>query len=50
MDVQYIVTEYGVLNLRGKSTTERTLGLIELAHPNFRADLLLQAKELGYVD
>jgi itaconate CoA-transferase len=48
-DTQYIVTEYGVVNLRGKSTSERTLALIQIAHPDFRDDLLRQAKELGYV-
>ena len=49
MDTQFIVTEYGVCDLRGKSTTERALGLIEIAHPDFRDELLVQAKELGYV-
>jgi itaconate CoA-transferase len=49
MDTQFIVTEYGVCDLRGKSTTERALGLIEIAHPDFRDELLAQAKELGYV-
>jgi hypothetical protein len=33
MDTQFIVTEYGVCDLRGKSTIERALGLIEIAHP-----------------
>jgi itaconate CoA-transferase len=49
MDTQFIVTEYGVCDLRGKSTTERALGLIAIAHPEFREELLAQAKELGYV-
>jgi itaconate CoA-transferase len=49
MDTQFIVTEYGVCDLRGKSTTERALGLIDIAHPDFRAELLAQAKALGYV-
>jgi itaconate CoA-transferase len=49
MDTQFIVTEYGVCDLRGKSMTERALGLIEVAHPQFRGALLAQAKELGYV-
>lgn len=48
-DTQYIVTEYGAVNLRGKSTHERTKALIEIAHPDFREHLLQQAKELGYV-
>ncbi len=49
MDTQYIVTEYGVCDLRGKSTRERALGLIEIAHPDYRQELLTQAKELGYL-
>ncbi len=47
-DTQYIVTEYGVANLRGKSTAERTIALIEIAHPDFREVLYRQAKEGGY--
>jgi acyl-CoA hydrolase len=38
-----------VCDLRGKSTRERALGLIDIAHPEFREALLAQAKELGYV-
>jgi itaconate CoA-transferase len=49
MDTQFIVTEYGVCDLRGKSTTERALGLIAIAPPDFRDELLAQAKELGCV-
>jgi itaconate CoA-transferase len=49
MDTQYIVTEYGVCDLRGKSTRERALGLIEIAHLDYRQELLTQAKELGSV-
>jgi hypothetical protein len=48
-DVQYVVTEYGAVNLRGKSTAERTLALIGIAHPKFRDELLKQAQDLGYV-
>ncbi len=48
-DTQYIVTEYGVVNLRGKSTAERTMALIQIAHPDFRDELLREAKELGYI-
>jgi len=36
---QYIVTEYGVANLRGKSLRERAQGLIDIAHPSFREQL-----------
>lgn len=49
LDVDYVVTEYGHCKLRGKSTAQRTMGLIELAHPNFREELLQKAKEQGFV-
>lgn len=49
-DVHYVVTEYGIAYLFGKSIQERALALIEIAHPDFRADLLEEAKKLGYVD
>ncbi|WP_035238430.1 GNAT family N-acetyltransferase [Desulfobacter vibrioformis] len=48
-DVHYVVTEYGIAYLFGKTIRERTLSLIEIAHPNFREQLLDEAKELGYV-
>jgi itaconate CoA-transferase len=47
-DTHYIVTEYGVANLRGKSTAQRAEALIAIAHPKFRDELTHQAKELGY--
>jgi acyl-CoA hydrolase len=37
--VQYVVTEYGIANLDGQSLRRRAELLIELAHPDFRADL-----------
>lgn len=39
MDVQYIVTEYGIANLRGRSVIERAKALINIAHPDFREGL-----------
>jgi len=48
-DVHYVVTEYGVAYLHGRSVRERALSLIRIAHPNFRDELLEKAKELGYV-
>jgi itaconate CoA-transferase len=48
-DTQYIVTEYGIANLMGKSITERAEALIAIAHPKFRDDLIKQAKQLGYL-
>lgn len=38
-DVHYIVTEYGIANLRGKSLRERAKLLINIAHPQFRGQL-----------
>ena len=37
--VQYIVTEYGIANLRNKSLKERAKALIEISHPDFRDEL-----------
>jgi 4-hydroxybutyrate CoA-transferase len=37
--VQYVVTEYGVADLRYKSTLERAKALISIAHPDFREEL-----------
>ena len=46
-DVHYVITEYGIAYLFGKSLRERAIALIELAHPKFRAWLLDEAKGLG---
>lgn len=46
-DVQHVVTEYGAVNLFGKSLQERALGLISIAHPYFRDELFSQAKKMG---
>ena len=48
-DVHYVVTEYGTAFLFGKTIRERALALINIAHPNFRAGLLEEAKNIGYV-
>lgn len=45
-DVDYVVTEYGVAPLRGRSVMDRVNNLIAIAHPNFRAELKRQAAEL----
>ena len=39
----YVVTEYGMVNLKGKSVPERAKALISIAHPDFRDDLERQA-------
>jgi len=44
-DVHYVVTENGVANLKGMSSTERAYALIRLAHPAFRDSLTVAAKE-----
>jgi itaconate CoA-transferase len=46
MDTHYLATEYGVVNLKGKSTRDRALDIISLAHPRFRDDLLKEAQDL----
>jgi len=38
-DVHYVVTEYGIAQLRGKSLRDRAIALIKIAHPDFRAQL-----------
>ncbi|WP_306536583.1 acetyl-CoA hydrolase/transferase family protein [Megasphaera sp.] len=45
--VHYIVTEYGTALLKGKSTWERAEALINVAHPDFREDLIKQAEKMG---
>ena len=44
-DVMYVVTEYGMVNLKAKSVAERALALISIAHPDFREELERQACE-----
>jgi acyl-CoA hydrolase len=45
-DVNYVVTEYGVAQVRGKSAGERAAALIAIAHPDFRVELKEQAKRM----
>jgi len=47
--VHYVVTEYGVADLYGKSIRQRATQLINVAHPEFREELTKQAKELHYL-
>jgi GNAT superfamily N-acetyltransferase len=46
-DVQYVVTEYGAVNLFGKSLQERAMAMISIAHPDFRDELFFEAREMG---
>jgi len=48
-DVHYVVTEYGIAYLHGKSIRERVLSLINIAHPKFRNELLEAAKAQKYL-
>jgi acyl-CoA hydrolase/GNAT superfamily N-acetyltransferase len=48
-DVQYVVTEYGIAYLHGKSIRERAMALISIAHPKFRKELLEEAKKRSYI-
>ncbi len=48
-DVHYVVTEYGIATLRGRSIRERALELVQVAHPDHRADLLAVAKARKWV-
>ena len=48
-DVHYVVTEFGIAYLHGKSIRERVLALINIAHPKFRNELLEAAKEQKYI-
>ena len=45
--VQYIVTEYGAALLKGKSTWQRAEALINIAHPDFREELIKDAEKMG---
>jgi acyl-CoA hydrolase/GNAT superfamily N-acetyltransferase len=46
-DVHYVVSEYGAVNLFGKSLQERAMAMISIAHPDFRDELFYQAQKMG---
>jgi len=46
-DVQDVVTEYGAVNLFGKSLQERAMAMISIAHPDFREELFFEARKMG---
>ena len=48
-DVHYVVTEYGIAYLHGKSIRQRVLDLIHIAHPKFRKELVQAAKAQNYI-
>jgi acyl-CoA hydrolase len=45
----YVVTEFGMVNLKGKSVAERAMALISIAHPDFREGLERQAHQHGLI-
>jgi acyl-CoA hydrolase/RimJ/RimL family protein N-acetyltransferase len=47
--VQYVVTEYGIALLHGKSIRDRALALVGIAHPDFREGLMRAAQQLNYL-
>jgi acyl-CoA hydrolase len=48
-DMMYVVTEYGIVNLKGRSVPERAKAMISIAHPDFRDDLERRAREHGLI-
>jgi len=46
-DTHYIATEFGIVNLKGKSTRARALALISIAHPKFRESLMREAENMS---
>jgi acyl-CoA hydrolase len=48
-DVNFVVTEYGIAELQGKSIYQRVMELAQIAHPKFRAQLVNEAKKHHYI-
>ncbi|RLA96005.1 MAG: acetyl-CoA hydrolase, partial [Deltaproteobacteria bacterium] len=48
-NIEFVVTEFGIAHLFGKTIRERALALINIAHPKFREELLTAAKKVRYV-
>jgi len=46
-NIQYLVTEYGMVNLKGSSTWQRAEKVISIAHPDFRDELISEAEKMG---
>lgn len=48
-DVNFVVTEFGIAQLKGKSISQRVIELCQIAHPNFREELIEAAKRNHYI-
>jgi itaconate CoA-transferase len=48
-DTQFVVTEFGWTDLKGKSSTDRAKALIALAHPEFHGELTVAAKSMHLI-
>lgn len=48
-DVNFVVTEYGIAQLKGKSVSQRVIELCQIAHPDFREELIDEAKQNHYI-
>lgn len=48
-DMMYVVTEFGMVNLKGKSVAERAKAMISIAHPDFREELAREARQHGLI-
>ena len=48
-DIEYLVTEYGVVNLKGKTVKERVKLIVSIAHPKFREQLMQEAQNAGLI-
>jgi itaconate CoA-transferase len=48
-EVHYVATEYGIINLKGLSSTDRAVALIGLAHPNYRRGLTEAAQSMHLI-
>ena len=46
-NIHYLVTEYGIVNLKGTTTWERAEKIISIAHPEFRDELIKDAQKMG---
>ena len=45
-NLQYLVTEYGMVNLKGAAAWQRAEAIISVAHPDFREELTAQAEKM----